>query len=338
MVVSLQSGVIYPSLLGLLADGRLHSGARLARLLGVSRALLASEIERLQAQGVEIKALARRGYRLPRPVELLDAERIRGAQSDAGERRLHHLEVLFEVDSTNTRLNLQPAPPAGQADVCMSELQHAGRGRRGRRWLAPFGSGIAMSLGWGFRDAARASPSLSLAAGVAICRAAERSGARGVRLKWPNDVWFEDRKLGGILLELRADAGGPVHVVIGVGLNVSLSAAARSEIELTGVRVAALADACREAISRNSVAGVLLDELLSMLAQYEQEGFAPFRDAWLKLDALRDRPARLLTGGGTISGTARGVDADGALLLESGGRIERVVSGEVSLRLTEGDA
>ena len=127
------------------------------------------------------------------------------------------------MDSTNTRLLGLPPPPAGCADVCLSELQHSGRGRRGRRWIATFGDSIALSLAWTFGDAARASPALSLATGVAISRALAKAGARGIGLKWPNDIWFDDRKLGGVLIELRADAGGPAHVVIGVGLNASLS-------------------------------------------------------------------------------------------------------------------
>lgn len=336
MAVSLPSGVDPTCLLAVLADGRLHSGAWLARELGVSRAAVGKGIERLRVGGIEVRALARRGYCLPKPVELLDARHIRAALGRGRELKLRHMEVLFEVDSTNARLLATPPPPAGHADVCLSELQHAGRGRRGRRWIAPFGGSIAMSLGWAFRDAARASPTLSLAVGVAICRALGRAGARGIHLKWPNDVWLNDRKIGGVLLELRTDASGPAHVVIGIGLNVSLSAAARREIEASGVRVAAVADACPEAVSRNRTVGALLDELLSMLGQFEREGFAPFRDAWMALDALCDRPARVLAGDRVISGTARGVDADGALLLESGGRLQRFVSGEVSLRLTEG--
>ena len=316
-----------------LVDGRPHSGGSLARELGVSRAALCNGVERLRAQGVDIQTLAQRSYGLAAPVELLDAHRIRDALRDDREATLRSLEVLFEVDSTNTRLLELTPPPQGRADVCMSELQHAGRGRRGRRWVAPFGAGIAMSLGWAFRDASQAKPALSLAVGVAIARALGRAGARDIRLKWPNDVWFNARKVGGVLLELRAE-GGLAHLVIGVGLNVLLSAAARREIEATGVRAAAVADACPQSVSRNVLAGALLDELLSMLGQFEREGFAPFRDAWIGLDALRDRPARVFAGDDAISGTARGVDQDGALLLESGGRIHRFVSGEVSLRLT----
>jgi BirA family transcriptional regulator, biotin operon repressor / biotin---[acetyl-CoA-carboxylase] ligase len=246
--------------------------------------------------------------------------------------------VLFEVDSTNTRLLGLGSPPAGQADVCISELQHSGRGRRGRRWIAPFGDSLAMSLGWTWRDATRVEPALSLAVGVAIVRALARAGAHGISLKWPNDVWFNDRKIGGVLIELKADASRSAHAVIGIGLNVYLSAGARRELEQAGVRAAAVADACSAGVSRNALAGALLDELLSMLEQFEREGFAPFRDSWLGLDALRGRTAQVLAGDRAVAGTARGVDAEGALLLESAGLMRRFVSGEVSLRLTEGVA
>lgn len=324
-------------LLVLLADGQLHSGEWLAAELKVSRAAVWKGVARLRTLGLEVQAFARRGYRLPYPMELLDARRIDGALNARNKRQLRNLELLFEVDSTNTRLLARAPPPAGCADACLSELQHAGRGRRGRRWISPFGAGIALSLGWTFGDAPRTLPALSLAVGVAVSRALARAGAQGITLKWPNDIWFHDRKIGGVLLELRAEASGPAYVVIGVGINVSLTAEARREIEASGVQVAAVADACTQAPSRNWVAGTLLDELLSMLGEFEREGFAAFRDAWTALDALNGRPARVLTGNAVISGIARGVDQDGALLLETGGRVQRFVSGEASLRVQEGE-
>jgi BirA family biotin operon repressor/biotin-[acetyl-CoA-carboxylase] ligase len=337
MVVSIASRLDHPQLLMLLADGELHSGEWLAGQLNVSRAAVWKGIERLRALDVEVQAVPRQGYRLPNPVELLDARRMGLEVGRQHEGQLRRLELLFEVDSTNTRLLGSAAPPAGSADVCLSELQHAGRGRRGRRWVAPFGTGLAMSVAWTFSDAARSLPALSLGVGVAVTRAARRAGATGILLKWPNDIWFEDRKIGGVLIELRAEAGGPAHVVIGIGLNVALPAEARRRIEAGGLRIAALSEACAAAPSRNLVAGAILDELLSMLGRYEREGFAAFRDAWLELDALSGRPARVLLADAVISGTARGVDSEGALLLDTGDRVQRFVSGEASLRMLEGD-
>jgi BirA family biotin operon repressor/biotin-[acetyl-CoA-carboxylase] ligase len=320
-------------LLVLLADGELHSGQWLAEKLGLSRAAVWKGIERLRVLGIDVEALPRRGYRLSAPVELLAGAAIRAALRSPQSAHLRSLELLFEVDSTNTRLLGAPAPPDGCADVLISEVQHAGRGRRGRPWIAPFGGSIALSMGWTFADASRASPALSLCVGVAVARALARAGARGIGLKWPNDIWFDDRKVGGVLLELRAEASGPAHVVIGIGLNLSLSAAVRAQIEATGVRVASVADACGATPSRNFVAGAIIDELLSMLSAFEQHGFAAFRDAWEALDALRDRRAQVLVGKDAVSGTARGVDHHGALRLERAGRVQEFVSGEVSLRL-----
>ncbi len=336
MAVSI-TGLDPPLLLVLLADGRLHSGEALAKELDVSRAAVWKGIERLRGLGLPVSALARQGYRLANPLELLDAQRIRAEIDPRHLQQLRGLELLFEVDSTNTRLLDRSAPPAGRADACLSELQHAGRGRRGRRWIAPFGAGVALSLSWTFRDGASTLAALSLAVGVAVARALGRAGAQGMTLKWPNDIWFESRKIGGVLIELRAEAGGPAHVVIGVGINVTLTAEARREIESSGVAVAAVADASGGLPSRNLVAGAILDELLSMLAQFERDGFGAFRDPWTALDALSGRPVQVLLAEKCLYGTARGVDRDGALLLETASGVQRFVSGEASLRLIEGD-
>jgi BirA family biotin operon repressor/biotin-[acetyl-CoA-carboxylase] ligase len=337
MAVSIAGGIEAPPLLVLLADGELRSGESLAAQLGQTRAAVWKGVERLRALGIGVQALARRGYRLSGPVELLNAERILRELSAGSAAHLRALQLLFEVDSTSTRLLGSEAPPLGLADVCASELQHAGRGRLGRRWIAPFGSGLAISVAWSFSDAARALPALSLGVGVAVARALAQSGARGIALKWPNDVWFRDHKVGGVLVEIRAEAGGPAHVVIGVGLNVRLEGAARLEIEAAGARVAAVADACPVPPSRNQVAGRLLDELLSMLVQFEKDGFPAFRDEWTALDALQGRAVEVRLSDRITRGIARGADLDGALLLEVQGRLQRFVSGEASLRLTEGD-
>jgi BirA family biotin operon repressor/biotin-[acetyl-CoA-carboxylase] ligase len=337
MAVSFAGGVTPPAL-RLLADGRLHSGERLAQALGMSRAAVWKGIERLRLYGIDVEAVPGRGYRLPGGVELLATGAIRAAVAGDRLERLRSLVLEFELDSTNTRLLAAPPPPLGRADVVLSELQHAGRGRRGRSWVAPFGGSVALSMSWSFADAALVSPALSLCVGVAVARALERAGARGIGLKWPNDLWYGDRKLGGVLIELRAEADGPAHAVIGVGVNVCLAPGARARIEATGVRIAAVADACSVPPSRNLIAGAIIDELLRMLPVFERAGFAAFREAWAALDVLRDRPAEVLTGDAVVCGTARGVDARGALRLEGEGRRHEFVAGDVSLRLGGNDS
>jgi BirA family transcriptional regulator, biotin operon repressor / biotin---[acetyl-CoA-carboxylase] ligase len=321
------------ALLDILGDGRLHSGETLAHALNVSRTAVWKSVERLRSLGVAISALPRAGYRMPQSIELLDLAAIKKELTPEHRRRLRSFDLHFETDSTNSRLLAAEPLSAETADVAFAEIQTSGRGRRGQRWIAPFGSGLALSLSWNFREQPKDLPALTLAVGVAVAAALARGGAEAIQLKWPNDIWFDDRKLGGILTELRAEAGGPAFVVIGIGLNIALNAVAREEIEATGVKVASLAEACAVAPSRNRVAGAIIDEVLGMLQEFGREGFPAFAGRWSALDALAGRPACIVTGGERIAGIARGIDADGALRVETDERIKRYVAGEVSLRL-----
>ncbi len=332
MAVPVTAGLSDRGLVALLADGQVHSGERLARSLGVSRAAVWKGIERLRADGIEIEALPTRGYQLPMALELLEDRLILAGLRPQHRDSLHTLEVRFEVDSTNTLLLQREPPPVGSAEVCYCERQSAGRGRRGRRWIAPFGQGIAMSVGWQFRGMPRDLPALGLVSGVAVARALAKIGARGIGLKWPNDIWLDAGKVGGILIDLRAEADGPVYVVIGIGLNMLLTAAARDGIQAAGTRAAAVADACASRPSRNATAAAVLDELIAVLTDYERTGFAPYRDEWAGLDVLAGRAAIVFTGAETIEGVARGIDRDGALQLDVEGRVHKFLSGDVSLR------
>jgi BirA family biotin operon repressor/biotin-[acetyl-CoA-carboxylase] ligase len=336
MAVPLAHGLdLQRPLLALLATDEPRSMSSLACALDAAEEEIAAGIAQLRGLGIDVAA-SPAGFRLEvgHRLELLDADVIRAALAAEAAGRLHRLDVLFEVDSTNTRLLAHPAPPGGFADAALAELQHGGRGRQGRRWISPFGASLALSLGWTFQDAERADSTLSLAAGVAVCRALGRLGARGIRLKWPNDLWFEDCKLGGVLVETRS-GGGTAHVVVGVGLNLHLSTESRRRI---GVPDLAALDAACAPVSRNALAAALLSELLSMLPLFERHGFAAFRDEWRSLDALRGRPVRVLRGHAVADGIARGVDEDGALLLEHGGAVGKFIAGEASLRLMSGEA
>jgi len=313
------------ALLRMLADGAVHSGERLADSLQVSRTAVWKTIERLRDRGVPIEARRRQGYRLPAAVEFLDGGQILRHVSAQNAAALGELAIHFDVNSTNTLLLEEPPPATGLANACLAELQSRGRGRRGREWLHPFGGGIALSMSWHFRDMPRHLSALSLATGVAVARALRRAGANGIALKWPNDIWFEDRKIGGILIEMRSEAGGPAFVVIGIGLNVTTSP--------QSLPAATAAQACGAPPSRNAVAGLVVDEMLAMLIRFSADGFAAYRDAWIQVDALRGRGVRVIVGGQESLGIARGIDLDGGLLVEVDGFVKKFVSGEATLRL-----
>jgi BirA family biotin operon repressor/biotin-[acetyl-CoA-carboxylase] ligase len=328
-----QAQVRRQRILAQLADGQFHSGQRLAARLRISRAAVWKLIKSLQAIGIPIESLSRQGYRLPRAVDLLDKTAITAALESSKE-TVSRLDVLLEVDSTNRYLIDNPMIQPGKAQVCVAELQTAGRGRRGRSWLAPFGSGVCFSLSWQFDDAPPTFSALGLAVGVAAVEALRRCGLEGVALKWPNDLVWEHRKLGGILIEMRGETGGPSHVVIGIGINMQMPADARLALaERQATLVADIRELLRERTpTRNRLVAALMDEIIRMLEAFAVSGFAAFVARWRSLDALADAPVRVISGAETIWGVARGVDADGSLLIDSEGQIRRFVSGEVSLR------
>jgi BirA family transcriptional regulator, biotin operon repressor / biotin---[acetyl-CoA-carboxylase] ligase len=318
-------------LLHLLADGNLHSGEELATRVGVSRAAVWKQLRQLSDWGIECRAERGRGYRLAQPLDLLNAAFIRQALPQLASGRLRNLDVHEVLASTSNALLATDDLSPGRFDVCLAEFQTAGRGRRGRRWLAPFGSGLCLSVNWTFRDAPAALGALSLAIGVAVLRSLARIGVTGTRLKWPNDIVHEGRKLGGILIDLRGEAAGPAYVVVGVGLNIRLPPQAIGALRADGIEAVDLAMLGPTPV-RNIVAAALINELVLALEEFGARGFAAFATEWRDADALSGRAVRVLQGEQSQEGVACGVDEDGALLLDEGGGSRRVLSGEVTVR------
>lgn len=321
-------------LLSLLSDGEFRSGEKLAKRLRISRGGIWKLIHTLQDFGIEIESVARQGYRLPRPVDLLKREAILESISEESRTLLDAVEVMLTVDSTNRHIYDTVALTPGRAHACIAEIQTAGRGRRGRTWMSPFGSGISMSLGWQFSEAPPTFSALSLAVGVAVVKALRRFGAGDVGLKWPNDLIWKGRKLGGILIEMRGETGGPSTVVIGMGINMRMPSTVRLAL---AEQQAALITDVHEILgdrtpTRSALAGAIADEVIAMLQIFATQGFEAFIDEWRRLDTLAHAAVKVINGAETIVGIASGVEVDGALLLEVNGETRRFVSGEVSLR------
>ncbi len=318
-----------------LAAGDWVSGEALAAAAGVSRAALAKRIAQIEAWGLDIEARPGLGYRLTAPLERLDAATIHAGLSPASRARLAGLAklvVALRVDSTNQRLI--EAAAAGDPQALFAEAQTAGRGRRGRDWRSPFGANLYLSLAWSFAGWPPKLGTLPLAVGVVAARALAATGLPGVQLKWPNDLRIGEAKLGGILIESRSEIGGACRVIIGLGLNVAMTAGQGAHLEQAWTSVhAAQSAAGRPAISRTALATALLDGLLAALAQFEQDGFASFLDDWNRLDLAAGRAVRI-EGATPLEGRACGIDPDGALIVESAdGQRHHLHAGEVSLRL-----
>ncbi|KFL37105.1 bifunctional biotin--[acetyl-CoA-carboxylase] ligase/biotin operon repressor BirA [Arenimonas donghaensis] len=304
------------------------SGADLAAELGITRSAVWKRIQVLRAAGVDVLATPGNGYSLARPLDLVDAESLLAGLSADARAHLAGLTLDFETDSTNAQALRQPAPEQG-VQAWLAERQTAGRGRRGRPWASPLAAHVYMSLSRRFDTGVAALQGLSLAVGAATAQALHRLGFDRVGLKWPNDLLADGRKLGGILVEIRGDAAGPLQVVVGLGLNVAMPASAGAGIDQPWCDLAALSPTPPR---RTELCVALLDALVPLLARFESEGLAPWQDTWARLDLLAGKPVRLEHAGRPIDGIALGIDAEGALRLRTADGEQRCHAGETSLR------
>jgi BirA family biotin operon repressor/biotin-[acetyl-CoA-carboxylase] ligase len=315
-----------------LADGEFHSGEALAAELAVSRSAIWKAASALRDLGATVNAVRNRGYRLPGTADPLDATRILELISSRAHPHVARVDTAWTLGSTNTVLMERPFPRAGTGEALLAEYQTAGRGRRGRTWLAPPGGAICLSFSWVFAEVPRDLGALGLVIGVCALQALKALGVEGVGLKWPNDLLIDDRKLGGILIELRAESSGPACVVIGIGLNVALGAPLLEQIATTGLAPIDLVTAGLKGARRNAVAAALISAFVEGLLEFERDGLKGFVQRWMDADVLRGRPVTVNGTGGFTKGVARGIDLEGALLVETPQGLLRFISGDVSVR------
>lgn len=241
------------------------------------------------------------------------------------------LEWVAHCSSTNSVLSERPlASAARRPSVLIADHQSAGRGRRGRQWQSWPGRSLTFSLQWHFAAGTPAPAGLSLVAGLAVANCLQRLGAIGVQLKWPNDVLINGDKLAGILVELQHGRARSLSAVIGIGLNLSLPADTGSALQRG---VSALTETLPGPVpERSELLALLLSELIALLERYTSAGFAPLKPAWEALNAFDRLPVRISGENSHLDGICLGVDDDGVLMIETATGIERILSGEVSLR------
>jgi len=315
-------------LLKILAQGGFHSGERLGEQLGISRTAVWKHIKGLQEWDVDCYSVSGKGYRLARPLDLLSRSQLE-SHIDAGVlARMSQLELLPRIDSTNRYLMDRLEQGLANGHVCLAEYQTAGRGRRGRQWVSPFGQNLYLSLYWRFDINPAVLSGLGLAIAVGMIRALRNLGITDAGLKWPNDVLWQGRKLAGILLEMKAEAQGPFHVVIGVGINLNMDMG-RPDITQPWV---ALNSIVEEPLSRNLVAGQVIEALVQAVAQFEKEGLEPFIDEWQQADLFAGKEVDIHMANQVVAGRSLGIDRSGALQLETEAGVRSFHSGDVSLR------
>ena len=263
------------------------------------------------------------------PALLIDPARLPALLGQAKGR--FNVIALAECASTNTLLMEQAGVGAPGGTVIVADRQTAGRGSRGRGWMATPEASLTFSVLWSFSGGLENLSGLSLAVGVAVVRALERSGAHDVMLKWPNDILLGHGKLGGILVELHAEPDA-AKAVIGIGLNLRLPPSI-GEASVAGLPAAALEQIVSTLPERHQLFARLLEELAGTLDRFAAGGFAALRDDWHACHAWQEQPVRLLREGRVEKeGVCAGADADGALLVRTAAGLERCLSGDVSLR------
>lgn len=314
-------------ILKLLADGKFHSGEAIAQHFNVSRATIWNALQHAESLGIEVFSVRGRGYKLPQALTLLDKQAIVNNMSP--QHAWLNVEVFDTLPSTNSYL-MQNMSAKTHGTCVVTNLQTSGRGRRGREWQASLGASLTFSLLWRFQCGAAALSGLSLAVGVALIRGLHEIGATEAKLKWPNDILINQKKLAGILIELQGDMEGPSTAVIGVGINLQLPESVLQKIDQPATD---LHQILAHTTNPNSVMAILLKHLVDVLFKFESTGFDELRDEWAKHHAYHQQAVRMLMPDGSeVNGVVQAISENGSLIVETANGLQKFMSGEISLR------
>lgn len=310
-----------------LSSAEFQSGQTLADTLGVSRTAIANHVKQLQLLGLDIYKVKGRGYRLAEPLQLLDAAKINQLRlNGAPEIVVHNI-----TDSTNNQLMQRVTE--GVIDTLgytlVAEAQTAGRGRRGRNWYSPFGASLYFSMYWRLEQGIQSAMGLSLVIALAVVRLLKRQYQLDAKVKWPNDVYVDGKKLAGILVELAGQAHAGCNVIIGIGLNIRLPKQAAEKIDQQYID---LNTVTVQHIDRNSLVAQLQQQLVAILTDFSHSGFDNYVEEFNTHNQYQQRVVKL-SGNEEVEGMCLGVDNQGALLIKTDMGIKNYYGGELSLRL-----
>lgn len=316
-------------LLVLLQDGRFHSGEALGAALGVSRSAIWKQLQCLEAElGLSVHKVRGKGYRLADPLALLDERAIAGDAVSG----VWPVSIMPTVDSTNAEVLRRLHEHQEAPFIVLAERQTAGRGRRGRSWVSPFGENLYYSLVLRVDGGMRQLEGLSLVVGLALLQSLRAAGVEAAGLKWPNDLLVDGRKIAGILLELSGDPADACHVVIGIGVNVNMLASSEERIDQPWTSVRAQIG---RYVDRNQLVRELNLQLSRYLTKHLSQGFSALKDEWQANHLWQGRAVVLTTGAEPVEGVVLGVDRSGAICLQVAGAERCFSGGELGLRLCD---
>lgn len=313
----------------LAAGGQAVAPLDLAARASLGPGELDERLDALRKHGFDIEKHPALGVRLDGAPERLVPEDI-GARLLPERTVGHPILVFAETASTNDMAARLAGQAVEEGVVVFAESQTAGRGRHGRSWISPAGKGLWFTLLLRPKLPPSSASRLTVMAGVAVATALRRATGLPLRIKWPNDLLCRGKKLAGILTELGIEEDRLLHALLGVGVDVNLEADDFPK-ELRGTATSLKLEAGRS-FCRAPLAAEMLRELEKGLARLDDASFPAVADEWVALDDTLGRQVTIEGPGGRRRGHASGIDPDGALLLRlDGGRVERVLGGEVTV-------
>ena len=316
-------------LVSILSDDKYHSGTEIGKELGLTRSGIWKLVKQLELLNIEIESVTNKGYKLVTTLDLLDKNKIKKYLQDTST-VINKILLFDDLPSTNNYLVENASHFAGENIVCLSEQQTGGRGRLGRKWISPFAANIYLSLLWNFPFNISELAGLNIVIGVAVAEAIkEAAGMKSVNLKWPNDIFYNERKLGGILIDIVGEYNGACSAVIGIGINVHMPISSGNDIQKPWTDIFT---ATGETVSRNKLVGVLLNKLTTLLPLFEKKGMKGFIKSWNTMDYLSGKKTIVKSGVRSLKGTAKGINDDGHLILATDdGEMIVITTGDVSI-------
>ena len=318
-------------IIDVLADGKFHSGEILANQFKVSRVSIWNAISEAEQFGIEIHSVRGKGYKLTHAVELLDESSIKRAIGEQA--NFFNIEVMDITTSTNSVMMQKASEGLPHASCIATNIQTAGKGRRGRKWISELGENLTFSFLWRFNQGAAMLSGLSLVVGIALIRTFKQLGINQALLKWPNDVLiFHEKaykKLAGILIELQGDMDGQSFAVIGIGINLNISKKQIKKIDQPAIDLKTIT---QESMNPNNLIALIIKELAKVLSEFELNGFSSLKKEWVMSHAFHEKVISLTKGDGqNVNGKVIDISAEGSLILQTNQGQQNFSSGEVVL-------
>lgn len=307
-------------ILALLSADQFVSGEWIAQQIGLTRMAVNQHIDALADYGIEIYSVKGKGYKLASAIALVDEQKL----INAIDNRCFYFD---EINSTNSFM-LGHHEELKSGDLCITEYQSAGRGRRGRQWISPYAHHLYASMYWQFDQPPSKAMGLSLVIACAIVKALSQLNVSGLGLKWPNDIYLDGKKLAGILIEMAPTQQDQTKLVIGFGINMNMSLSQGELIDQPWSDLSSL----NAVPDKTDLLICLHEQLKQDILTFDKYGLAPFVSQWAEYDLFANKPIKLIMTPNEIVGLCKGIDEQGAVLIETAQGTKAYIGGEISLR------